>query len=783
MIAEAAVDRLQERIDALFEKDYRMTFYERIEALMDGERLFRDDPFPVRYGKILRHTLDSMTVVIYPRERIVGAVKEIIPSEEQVRYVNELTDRWWNRAPEEIQKDIPCFYSYNWLRRRAPFFHSFGHLGFEWERMLSLGLRGYKRKAEERLRSPDVAADQEKKDFLRGVLICYDALSDFMKRYAEEAGERAEATENPEERAQYEATRDTCNRLSEEPPQSFHEALQFLWLIVMPLMKVAGCGVFDLGRMDQYLLPYYEADVQSGKLSRDEAHDLLVEFFFKNNEIMSPVDHMSLEQPGTDFTLEMTFDDPNYIIVGGKLENGEPGVNDLSFLFVEAHHTLGLRNPFMVVRYYSGIDEDFWEKTCAAMRDNADIVLYNDNTVVPALTRYGVREEDAVNYGYYGCNDPDVTGKQGGLRQFWINLVLPLDLTLRPDKQDPNYSPEEPPEESQFTLEERMIGLLRSNYRGAVTRPLDEIGSIDELLEEYRMQLRLLLGDYRKAINKDIELEQRTYAGKMRIEDCFLEGPVDRACTWNNGGSIYNVITVQGSGIATVIDSFAAIEKLVFREGRYTLPELSNILSENFRGHEDLREELRYTFPKFGNDIPWVDEIGRMVVEVFSDEVQRQNDPSYLYRFFPTLSTDRDFTVMGEIIGATPDGRYEYEQISENQSPSPGAEQNGLTAVLNSVSTLPFDRITGGPLNLRIHPSAIEGRDGLKALSALLSTYMDEGGMQAQINAVSREQLEEAQRNPDKYRTLSVRVTGYSAYFVQMGKKAQDEIINRTEYR
>jgi formate C-acetyltransferase len=240
---------------------------------------------------------------------------------------------------------------------------------------------------------------------------------------------------------------------------------------------------------------------------------------------------------------------------------------------------------------------------------------------------------------------------------------------------------------------------------------------------------------------------------------------------------------MQGSGMATVVDSLAAVEQLVFRDKEMSLEELVGILRKNFEGHERLRTRLARRMPKYGNDIEWVDDLAARVVDIFCDEVARVNGVEYVYQFFPCISTDRDFTTMGQHVGATPDGRCAGQQVAENQSPTEGADVNGLTALLNSASNLPFDRITGGPLNLRIHPSAVAGDDGLDAFAAITKTYFEKGGMQIQVNVVSKEELLEAQQNPQKYRNLCVRVTGYSAYFVQMGKKAQDELIKRTEQR
>ena len=221
----------------------------------------------------------------------------------------------------------------------------------------------------------------------------------------------------------------------------------------------------------------------------------------------------------------------------------------------------------------------------------------------------------------------------------------------------------------------------------------------------------------------------------------------------------------------------------MFRDKEMSLGELAELLGADFEGNERLRTRLARRMPKFGNDIEWVDGLAAQVVDIFCDEAARVNRPEYLYKLYPCISTDRDFTTMGQYVGATPDGRCAGQQIAENQSPTEGADMNGLTALLNSAARLPFDRITGGPLNLRIHPSVVKGPEGLKAFAATLQTYFEKGGMQVQVNVASREELLAAQKDPHKYRNLCVRVTGYSAYFVQMGKKAQDELIKRTEQR
>jgi formate C-acetyltransferase len=774
-------ERIAGSIEKWFEKDYRATFYERIDYLVESQRLFENLPFAVRYGETFEYILDRVTVFLQPGEKIVGSVVEIIPTEAQKELVERLSRAWWGIELEEIQKKALWFYSYGWLKRRVPWFFSLGHLALDWEKLVNAGLGGLEAQACSVMEQPEIQSDPEKVQFLQGAVLCYQALSGYILRYAEQARQDAAACADPLRRAELEKMAASLAHISRGPARTFWEALQLIWMVVLPLMKVAGCGVFNLHRMDQYLQPLYENDLASGELTREQALELIEEFYNKNNEIMTPTDHMSQEIITTSYTLEVTYDDPNYLTLAGLLPGGKPGVNALSYLFVEAAHALKLRNPYIVVRYYPEIDPEFWLRVCDAMRDNATLVVYNDSTMIPALLSYGVEEQDVYEYGFYGCNDPNLPAQEGGLRQLWFNLLRPLELALHRG----DY-PLEPGGwgnalSTQYSLEDRMIGLMTGPFYGQKTADPAAMRGIDDLLAAYRQQVRFLLEDYRRAFEADFQVEQRANAGRIRIEDCFLRGTIENAKTWNDGGTKYHKITIQGSGMASVIDSLAAVEQLVFRDQAMTLPELVQALRADFVGHEDLQARLARRMPKFGNDIAWVDGLGAQVVDIFCDEVARVNGPQYVYQFFPCISTDRDFTTMGRYVGATPDGRRARQQVSENQSPTEGADVDGLTALLNSVARLPFERITGGPLNLRIHPSAVKGENGLRMFSTALATYFARGGMQVQINVMSREQLLDAQRNPHKYKSLCVRVTGYSAYFVQMGKKAQDELINRTE--
>lgn len=759
-------ENLSRQLDEWMARSPEYTFCERISLLLESEPLYQEQPYAVRYGNTLGHILDRVSLPIDGEELLLGRVAERIPTPEEWEATSDVYKSWWEGRPlADIQEDILWFYSKAWLRCRPPWFYSFGHLALDWKLLISEGIEGFERIVH---KSQAKYKDARSVQFLEGALLSQQAVSRYIARYAEAATQAGRLEDA-----------DSLMHISRGAPRTFSEALQLLWLMTIVSQKVCGCGVLNYSRMDQYLLPLYRKDVQEGRLSPQAARTLLQEFYFKNNEIMANTDHMSLDIESTTRTLEVTFDDPNYIILGGLLPDGRSGVNELSGLMIQAAADLKLKNPFVVVRWHNGIDQDFFQQVCAAMRDNATIVVYSDEQMIPALRKCGIQEPEIYDYGFFGCNDPIIPGEEGGLRQMWLNLVRPLELALN-EGDYPLVPGGENRDLYVFPLEDRLTGLMTGPYYGTATLPLDKTTRMEDVLDAYRAQVRYLMHGYRQGIERDMELEKRVNADRLRFEDCFLHGTLENAVTWNNGGTKYHHIVVQGSGIATVADALYAIDKLVFQDKACTLSEFNDILKADWEGNESLHQRVLH-LPKFGNDVDEVDKYATFVSEVFADAVHEEDQGRYLYGFLPTLSSDRDFTTMGMDLGATPDGRASHAPISENQSPAEGADLSGITALLNSASKIRFDEIAGGPLNLRLHPSAVQGENGAKLLTALLNTYFQKGGLQIQMNVVDKETLIQAQKEPEKHRNLCVRVTGYSAFFTQMGKRAQDEMIKRTE--
>lgn len=764
--------KLRQKLDAWYDKDYRMTFYERIRYTAESEHLFKDLCPALRYARTFEYIIDRLELPI-DDGILIGAIKERIPDENEYRTAEKMMNDWWDKPLEEIQKDAVFYYTPAWLRRRTPWFYALGHLALQWEDMIYKGLEFFSERARKSRNIFEANGDIEKAEFACAAEICSLALQRYILRYAhrcDTAGRYDDAT--------------SLRHIAKSPARSFKEALQLIWLVELPLMKIAGCGVFNFGRMDQYLMPLYERDVTQDRLTRNGALKLIEEFYFKNIEFMSPTDHMSQDKESTLYTLDLSYDDSHYIILGGIDANGTGHITELSHLFIEAAAELRTRDPLIVVRWYPQIDKEFFKKVVDAMRANATIILYNDKTMIPALQRYGVAYEDAVEYGFYGCNDPSIPHKEGGLRQTWFNLLRPIELALNggdyplaPRAENPDIAARE----CVYPLSDRLVGIMNGPYYGAPTPLPDTMRTFEDFLDAYRTQVQFLVSEFRKGFEMDFLLEREYCRNRFRMEDAFIEGPVETGTPWILGGTRYHHVLMQGGGMASAVNSLYAIDKLVFRDKRYTLSQMSEILASNFERDMNLYYDLNYAVEKYGNDNPEVDRYARIVVDIFCDAIEKANTGGYLYTILPTLSTDRDHTTQGLGVGATPDGRMAGEPISENQSPSSGTDTHGLTALLNSTTNIDFTRLTGGPLNMRIHPSAVRGVRGLNALVQALETYFMKGGMQAQINVVDTETLRAAQKNPQFYKDLCVRVTGYSAYFVQMSKTAQEEIILRSE--
>jgi formate C-acetyltransferase len=748
------IKKLRER---LMNESDRAIFLERLLLLEEAYEKFKDISPGKRYAMCFNHVLSHMSVEIAENELIVGKVKEIIPNEEEESlFLQKAEERYFSSLELftfdplnliEI-KDVGPKYA-------PPWFNSWGHLTVSWEDLLHLGFEGIRQKAEGKLQELKNKHDEKalaKKDFLESVIIACHAMAGLGRRYAARAEELASLAQNEQRRQELLTIARICSKVPERPAENFWEALQSIWFTLLVLHCVCGARDYGLGRFDMYLYPFYKLDLERGILDREKALELLECFFIKQNEIIGRgVENYTPKRI-------LSVNSLQYLIIGGMDMEGNDASNTLSELILEGIDELELKQPTVVVRYHPKLNRKLFHRACeVAKRGLGYLSFYNDVIVIKALKNMGVKEQDAMNYVHYGCLNPNIPGKEDELREAWHNLPKYLEFALNEGKC-----------------------LLTGRRMGVSTRPVDSINNFEELLENLRVQIR---HGVHLAVKKVEESDEKWKTLKpFSFESVLLHDCIERAEDCTNNGVVYKHMNNHAVGIATVANSLAVLKKMVFEDKRYTLREFREILKSNFKGYEALREEVLNKFPKYGNDLTYVDSIAQEVGRIFCEEVRNASPvPGSNRQLWPSFYSLWHHREMGKYTAATADGRLAGEPLSESQSPVYDTEKYGPTAALNTLAKLPFHLTPGGGVNVKLQPGMLKGDKGTLFLASLIEGYFAQGGLEIQLNVVDRSVLLEAKKNPDRHRNLLVRVVGYSAYFVTLSPEQQDEIIARSE--
>lgn len=630
--------------------------------------------------------------------------------------------------------------------------HHIGHSSFGYEKVLKKGFLGVKRDAEERLARIDLSNPDEmqKVPFLKGVILAMEAAAGIGRRFAAKAREMAAAEADPLRKEELLLMGAICEQVPAHPARSFREALQSVWFThILNWWETPLILSVSPGKVDQYLYPYFEADLQAGRLSKEEAQELIDCWLMRFAQGVAPY----VSHSGAAFHLD----------VGGFKADGSDATNELSFLFLEGMLHTRMIEPNIGVMVHSKTPEDFLIKACelCSLGTGHPMFLNNDVFVENLLSRGTlggppVPIELARTSGAIGCNEPHVTNYESDFNVgavFQITTVLELVLFN-------GYS----------RLHKRRMGLSTGDPR--------EFGNFEELQEAFKKQLAFVVGHCGTAI-RAFEIAMAnvypTVYQSALIEDCIEKGISREA-----GGARFNFgPCVATLGATDVGDSLAAIKKLVFAERKVSMDQLLLALENDFKGQEELRRMLLKA-PKFGNDDNYVDEQVAWVMDVFCKEVIKHKNTrgGYLLPYQNPLS---GYVGMGRIMGALPSGRKAGEPLSDGISPTPGTDINGPTAVLNSVGKIDNASIfLGETLNMRLDANVFGSKEGVHRLAALIRTFVDLKIHHIQFNLVSSEILRAAQEKPEEYQDLMVRVAGYVAYFVNLNKAMQDSIIART---
>ena len=826
-----------ERITKLVEDLYaKMPEIESARAVLITEsyRRTEGEPIIIRRAKAFAHILENLPIVIRDQELIVGSTT-IAPRGCQTYpefsyewledefdtvetrsadpfYISEQTKQelkaanayWKGKTTSELatsymEPQTLLAMEHNMFTPGNYFYNGVGHVTVKYGEVLEIGFSGIRAKAEAELAKLSLAdGDYQKRSrFLEAVMISCDAAVTYARRYAKLALEEAEKCTDPVLKMELLVIAQNCANVPEKGANGFYEACQSFWF-VQQLLQIESSGhSISPGRFDQYMYPYYKKDLDSGKITRAQAQELMDCIWVKLNDLNKCRDAASAEG----FAGYSLFQN---LIAGGQNAEGIDVTNDLSFMSIQASMHVFLPQPSLSVRVWNGTPHEFLIKAAELTRTGIGLpAYYNDEVIIPSLVSRGLTLEDARDYNIIGCVEPQKAGKTEGWHDAaFFNMCRPLELVFSNGKD-------------------------KGAQVGPETGDVEKMETFEEFFHAYEIQMDYAI---KLLVNADNAIDM---AHAERCPLPFLSSMVDdcmkRGKSVQEGGAVYNFTGPQGFGVANMADSLYAVKQLVFDEKKVTMKELKQALMLNYGkglAQEDLAalasdtvsvmrssgetvgeaeiaavlktihalsesEEVKENgerilklieeVPKFGNDIPEVDAFARKVAYTYTKPLLNYRNPRggmFQAGLYPVSAN----VPLGAQTGATPDGRLAHTPVADGVSPSAGKDVNGPTAAANSVARLDHYIASNGTLfNQKFHPSALSGRRGLENFAGLIRSYFDQKGSHMQFNVVSRETLLDAQKHPEQYKHLVVRVAGYSALFTTLSKSLQDDIIRRTE--
>jgi formate C-acetyltransferase len=698
------------------------------------------------YPELCCHSMEDLEI-LHTREKVFYTV-----SDEARRTQQETVIPFWRGASmrdrifAEMTPDWKDCYAAGifteFMEQRAP-----GHtvLGDVIYRKGLIELQGEITRALETLDLLNDAEAWDKQQELKAMWIAAGAVMRFAERHADLAARMADEEPREERRGELRRIAEVCRRVPAHAPRDFQEALQAYWFVHLGVItELNTWDSFSPGRLDQHLEPFY-ADCDPAY-----ARELLQCFWVKfNNQPAPPKVGVTAAESGT-------YTDFCNINTGGLKPDGSDGVNPVTYLILEVIDEMRLLQPSSNLQLSKKNPDRFLKRGLEIVRKGwGQPSIFNADMVVEELLRQGKSIEDARRGGTSGCVETGAFGREAYILTGYFNTAKVLEITL-----NNGYDPRT----------QKQIGIKTGDPRA--------FDSYDELFAAFRRQLRHFI-EIKMRGNQVIE---RLYAKYMPapflsllVEDCIARGR-----DYNDGGPRYNTTYIMNTAPASVTDSLSAIRHHVFQRKTATMDALLAALARNFAGDEELRLQLWNKTPKFGNDDESADVILAQIFDAFHDEINgRPNTKGGAYRVNYLSTTCHVY--FGSVTGATPDGRRAWEPLSDGISPVQGADRLGPTAVIRSAAKLDHARTGGTLLNQKFSPQLVAGEAGIDRLAHLVRSYFKLDGHHIQFNVVTADTLREAQREPEKYRDLIVRVAGYSDYFRDLTRSLQDEIIGRTE--
>lgn len=705
------------------------------------------------YPEISLHSVEDLEI-LDSREKVFFRVDEsvkkvygekIIPfwkgKSNRDRIMGLMTDEWHKAYKAGVFTEFQ--------EQRAP-----GHtvLGYK---MFRTGFLDLKKEIAAAMTRLDFYSDPEafqRQEELKAMDIACDAIIMYANRHADALNKLAETESDSARKEELMAMAAVCRRVPANAPQTFHEMLQHYWFIHLGvIMELNPWDSFNPGRLDQHLFPVYKQQIDDGTLTPEQAYELLGCFWVKFNN------HPSPPKMGVTAQESSTYTDFCLINLGGVKPDGSDAVNDMSYILLDVIKEMRILQPSSMVQISKKNPDRFIYKTLDIVRTGfGQPSCFNTEAIIQELLRQGKNIVDARNGGASGCVETGAFGTECYWLTGYFNLPKVLELTL-----NNGY--------------DKRTGVQVGLKTGEIT----DFKSFDDLMAAFSKQLNYL-ADIKVRGNNVIE---GTFANflpvpylSLLIEDCIANGK-----DYNNGGARYNTTYIQGVGLGSITDILTSIRYNIFDNKRYTWQEIMRALDADFKDYEQVQYDLIYDTPKYGNDDDYADRHAVDVFEIFYDAVNGRPTPrggTHRINMLPTTS----HVYFGSVIGATADGRKAWVPLSEGISPFQGVDRQGPTAVIKSASKIDHLRTGGTLLNQKFSPKFFEDEENYAKLTALIRSYFSMDGHHIQFNVIDADTLREAQKNPELYRDLIVRVAGYSDYFNDLGEDLQNEIIRRTEH-
>ena len=825
--------RIQKLIDHLYATMPQIE-PDRAELMTQSFIETEAEPMVIRKAKAFENILKNIPITIRPLELIVGAATKaprscqtfpefsytwleeefdtlptrsadpFIISEDTKARLKKANSYWAGKTTSELATEYMApetllAIEHNFFTPGNYFYNGVGHVTVDYGKVLNKGLKGIREEAENELKNCKITDSDyiKKSHFLESVIISLNAVIEFALRYSALAEDLASKETDPTRKAELLQIAENCKNVPMNPAKSFYEACQSFWFIQLLIQIESSGHSISPGRFDQYMYPFYKRDIDAGKITLEQAQELVDCVWVKLNDLSKVRDLASAEG----FAGYSMFQN---LICGGQNADGVDATNDMSYMCLEASlHTL-LPAPSLSVRVWNLTPHEFMIKAGEVTRTGIGLpAYYNDEVIIPSLASRGLTIQDAREYNIIGCVEPQKSGKTDGWHDAaFFNMLRPLEMVF-----------------SQ--------GVDKGVQVGPKTPAVTSMTTFEEIFDAYKKQSDYMVSLMVNADNAiDVAHMERAplpFLSSM-IDDCIKRGK-----SVQEGGAVYNFTGPQGFGVANMADALWAIKKLVFEQKKYSLADFKEAVENNFGKDMDPQMAQKLTTKvvlelhkngvtpdnenilniynkvaanpcseekkafygkllddinaqdKFGNDLHDIDAFARDVAYVYTRELEKFENPRG-GKFHAGLYPVSANVPLGAQTGATPDGRLAYTPIADGVSPAAGRDVSGPTAAANSVSRLDHFIASNGTLyNMKFHPSALKGRAGLESFVSLVRGYFDQKGSHMQFNVVSRETLIDAQKHPENYKSLVVRVAGYSALFTTLSRSLQDDIINRTE--